>query len=204
MRIRGLFLSILLLMASHGVGAKEEHVSDLSAAKTTVETVCAACHGVDGNSSIAINPKLANQHADYLAKQLHDFKSGKRANAVMGGMVANLTDEDMQGLADYFAMQTPKLGKAKTNGKGSLGEKIYRSGITETSVPACASCHGANGEGLPKRFPRVSGQHAEYTGQQLNAFRKGERANGPMMQVIAAKMTEAEMQAVADYIQGLR
>ena len=100
MRIRALLLSILLLMASHSVGAKEENVSDLSAAKTTVETVCAACHGVDGNSSIAINPKLANQHADYLAKQLHDFKSGKRANAVMGGMVANLTDEDMQGLAD--------------------------------------------------------------------------------------------------------
>jgi cytochrome c553 len=201
MRIKALFLSVLFLMASHGVGAQEEHVSGLSATKAAVETVCAACHGVDGNSSIAINPKLAGQHTDYLAKQLHNFKSGKRANAVMGGMVANLTDEDMQGLADYFAKQTPKLGKAKTNGKGSLGEKIYRGGIAETSVPACASCHGANGEGLPKRFPRVSGQHAEYTVQQLNAFRKGERANGPMMQVIAAKMTEAEMQ---DYIQGLR
>ena len=203
MRIRALFLSIPFLMASFVVSAEEAQVARLGAQEIATG-VCAACHGADGNSAIALNPKLADQHPDYLVKQLQDFKSGKRANAVMGGMVANLTEDDMQELADYFATQTPKLGKAKTNGKGSLGEKIYRGGIAATSVPACASCHGANGEGLPKRFPRVSGQHAEYTVQQLNAFRKGERANGPMMQVIAAKMTEAEMQAVADYIQGLR
>lgn len=204
MRVFGLALLTTCLMVSFGVSAEEEQSQVSPATKKTVETVCAACHGTDGNSPIALNPKLANQHPGYLAKQLKNFKSGKRANAVMAGMVANLSDEELQSLAEYFATQTPTLGKAKTNGKGSLGEQIYRGGIAATSVPACAACHGANGEGLPKRFPRVSGQHAEYTVQQLNAFRKGERANGPMMQVIAAKMTEAEMQAVADYIQGLR
>ncbi len=204
MCIRALFLFISLLMASFVVSAQEKQVSNLSSAKEVAETVCAACHGVDGNSAITLNPRLAGQHPGYLAKQLNDFKAGKRSNAVMAGMVANLTDEDIQGLADYFASQIPKLGKAKTNGKGSLGERVYRGGIASSQLPACAACHGANGEGLPKRFPRLSGQHAEYTVQQLNAFRKGARANGPMMQVIAAKMMEAEMRAVADYIQGLR
>jgi len=191
-------------MASFVVSAQEKQASNLSAAKDVAETVCAACHGVDGNSAITLNPRLAGQHPGYLVKQLNDFKAGKRSNAVMAGMVANLTDEDIKGLADYFAAQLSKLGKAKINGKGSLGERIYRGGIASSQLPACAACHGANGEGLPKRFPRLSGQHAEYTVQQLNAFRKGARANGPMMQVIAAKMTEVEMRAVADYIQGLR
>jgi cytochrome c553 len=122
----------------------------------------------------------------------------------MAGMVANLSDQDMQGLANFYAKQTPKLGQAKSNGAGSLGEKIYRGGIAATNVPACAACHGANGEGLPKRFPRLSGQHADYTAQQLKIFRTGERANAPMMQAIAVKMTDAEMQAVSDYIEGLR
>ncbi len=204
MCIRALFLFISLLMASFVVSAQEKQASNLSAAKDVAETVCAACHGVDGNSAITLNPRLAGQHPGYLVKQLNDFKAGKRSNAVMAGMVANLTDEDIKGLADYFAAQLSKLGKAKINGKGSLGERIYRGGIASSQLPACAACHGANGEGLPKRFPRLSGQHAEYTVQQLNAFRKGARANGPMMQVIAAKMTEVEMRAVADYIQGLR
>jgi cytochrome c553 len=122
----------------------------------------------------------------------------------MSGMVANLSPEDMQSLAQYFSQQTITLAKAKSNGKGSLGEKIYRGGIAKTNVPACAACHGANGAGLPKQFPRLASQHADYTYQQLKTFRTGERANAPMMMVIAAKMTDAEMQAVADYIQGLR
>ena len=204
MRVFGFALFTFCLILSSAVFAEDAQSLVNPAVEQTVNTVCAACHGTDGNSAITLNPNLADQHSDYLVKQLHDFKAGKRENAVMAGMVANLTDDEMQGLADYFAAQTPKLGKAKTNGKGSLGEKIYRGGIASTQVPACAACHGANGEGLPKRFPRLSGQHADYTVQQLNAFRKGERANGPMMQIIAAKMTEAEMQAVADYIQGLR
>ncbi len=172
--------------------------------KKIVETVCAACHGADGNSAISLNPKLAGQHPEYLLKQLKNFKEGTRANAVMSGMVANLTPEDMQHLATYFAGQTQALAKAKTNGKGSLGEKIYRGGIAKTNVPACAACHGAKGAGIPKQFPRLAGQHADYTLQQLKTFRTGERANAPMMMLIASKMTEAEMQAVADYMQGLR
>jgi len=210
MRIKGLTLFISLLLVSTAIIAEEAQVAEvadapvLSAAEQTATTVCAACHGADGNSPLAINPKLAGQHDAYLYKQLSDFKAGKRENAVMSGMVAALTEEQMRGLAEFFAKNTPQLGKAKSNGKGSLGEQIYRGGIAATNVPACAACHGASGEGLPKRFPRLSGQHAEYTAQQLQTFRKGERANAPMMQVIATKMTDAEMQAVADYIQGLR
>ena len=174
------------------------------ARKQIVQNVCAACHGADGNSAISINPKLAGQHPEYLLKQLNNFKEGTRANAVMAGMVAALTPEDMQYLATYFASQKQTLAKAKTNGVGSLGEKIYRGGIAKSQVPACASCHGANGAGIPKQFPRLAGQHADYTYQQLKTFRTGERANAPMMMTIAAKMTDAEMLAVSDYMQGLR
>lgn len=175
-----------------------------SQAEQTVQTVCAACHAADGNSVMAANPKLAGQHSEYLLKQLQEFKEGKRANAVMGGMVANLTEEDMKAMATYFSSQKPTLGKAKSNGKGSLGEKIYRGGILATNVPACAACHGATGSGIPKQFPRLAGQHADYVLQQMRTFRTGERANAPMMQAIAVKMTDQEMQAVADYVQGLR
>lgn len=175
-----------------------------SAAENTVQTVCAACHGADGNSAIPVNPKLAGQHPEYLLKQLNNFKEGKRANAVMAPMVANLSADEMKDLAAYFANQKITLAKAKSNGVGSLGEKIYRGGIAASGVPACASCHGANGAGIPKQFPRLAAQHADYTLAQMRAFRLGERANAPMMMVIAAKMTDAEMQAVADYMQGLR
>jgi cytochrome c553 len=179
-------------------------VANKQTAEHIVQGVCAACHAADGNSVISLNPKLAGQHPEYLLKQLTEFKDGKRTNAVMTGMVANLTPEDMQNLATYFSGQKQTLAKAKTNGVGSLGEKIYRGGIAKTNVPACASCHGANGAGLPKQFPSLAGQHADYTYQQLKTFRTGERANAPMMAVIAAKMSEAEMHAVADYMQGLR
>ena len=173
-------------------------------AEATVKAVCSACHGADGNSVITLNPKLAGQHPEYLLKQLTNFKEGKRANAVMSGMVANLNPQEMQDLAAYFAKQKSTLAKAKSYGAGSLGEKIYRGGISATGVPACAACHGAAGAGLPKQYPRLSAQHADYTLQQLRTFRTGERANAPMMMAIAAKMTDAEMQAVADYMEGLR
>jgi cytochrome c553 len=175
-----------------------------SSAEATVKAVCSACHGADGNSVISLNPKLAGQHPEYLVKQLTNFKEGKRANPVMMPMVANFTPDDMKNLAAYFAAQKTSLAKAKSNGAGSLGEKIYRGGIAATGVPACAGCHGANGAGLPKQYPRLSAQHADYTLAQLRTFRTGERANAPMMMAIAAKMTDAEMQAVADYMQGLR
>jgi cytochrome c553 len=177
---------------------------EASSAEKTAQTVCAACHGADGNSAIALNPKLAGQHPEYLLKQLNNFKEGKRANPIMAPMVANLSADEMKGLAAFYASQKQTLGKAKSNGAGSLGEKIYRGGIVATGVPACASCHGANGAGIPKQFPRVAGQHADYALAQMRAFRLGERANAPMMMVIAAKMTDAEMIAVSDYMQGLR
>lgn len=173
-------------------------------AEQIVNTVCAACHAVDGNSVVTLNPKLAAQHPEYLQKQLMEFKSGKRANAVMSGMAAGLSDDEMKELAAYFAAKKLTLGQASKNGAGSLGEKIYRAGIAANNVPACAACHGPNGAGIPKQFPRLHGQHADYTLAQLKAFRTGERANAPMMMAISAKMTDAEMTAVADYIQGLR
>lgn len=202
--IRLSLFGLLATFAAQSFAEHHEQSVDMAKATTTATTLCAACHGPDGNSVITANPKLAGQHPEYIAKQLAEFKSGKRNNAVMGGMAAALTESDMLGLAAYFSGQKPTLGKAKENGKGSLGEKIYRAGIAETKVPACASCHGANGAGLPKQFPRLAGQHAEYTATQLKTFRTGERANAPMMMDIASRMTDAQMQAVADYIQGLR
>jgi len=213
MKFNAVRLSLASLMLSFAISVSAQPTNEKSAEAAPVEkssvvqitgTVCAACHGADGNSVITANPKLASQHPEYLVKQLTEFKSGKRANAVMSGMAAMLSDEDMKGVAAYYSSQSLVLGKAKSNGVGSLGEKIYRGGIAATSVPACASCHGANGAGLPKQFPRVAGQHSDYTLAQLRTFRTGERANAPMMMTIATKMTDAEMVAVADYIQGLR
>jgi cytochrome c553 len=210
MKMNPLRLSLagLILSLAFSASAAETPAAVASAEKNTVaqitSTVCAACHNADGNSVITLNPKLAGQHPDYLVKQLTEFKSGKRANAVMSGMAAMLSDEDMKGVAAYFSNQNLVLGKAKTNGAGSLGEKIYRGGIASTNVPACAACHGANGAGIPKQFPRLGGQHSDYTLAQLRTFRTGERANAPMMMAIATKMTDSEMAAVADYIQGLR
>ena len=194
--LSGLMLGISLNVQAEGGATKS--------AQQTVNTVCAACHAPDGNSVISVNPKLAGQHPEYLQKQLAEFKSGKRANAVMTGMASGLSDDEMKDLALYFSSKPIVLGKAKSNGVGSLGEKIYRAGNAATGVPACAACHSPNGAGLPKQFPRLSGQHADYTLVQLKAFRSGERANAPMMMAIAAKMSDAEMAAVADYIQGLR
>jgi cytochrome c553 len=203
MQFRHLAWLISGLMLGISINAQAED-SATKSAQQTVNNVCAACHAADGNSAISLNPKLAGQHPEYLEKQLMEFKSGKRANAIMSGMAAGLTDVEMKELAAYFAAKPTTLAKAKSNGVGTVGEKIYRAGNAATNVPACAACHSPNGAGLPKQFPRLSGQHADYTLAQLKAFRSGERANAPMMMAIAAKMSDAEMAAVADYIQGLR
>ena len=202
MQFRHLAWLISSFMLAVSVEAAEAPVK--KTAEQTVNTVCAACHAPDGNSAITLNPKLAGQHPEYLAKQLTEFKSGKRANAVMSGMAATLSDDEIKELAAYFAGKKLNPGQAAKNGAGSLGEKIYRAGIAANNVPACAACHGPNGAGLPKQFPRLGGQHTDYTLAQLRTFRTGERANAPMMMAISAKMTDAEMAAVADYIQGLR
>jgi cytochrome c553 len=179
---------------------------DPKAAETIVNQVCAGCHAVDGNSMVAANPSLAGLNSEYINKQLNDFKSGARKNAIMSGMVANLSPQDMQNLAAYFSAQQPKPGTAKDQQLALIGQKIYRGGVLGAGVPACASCHGPQGKGIPVQFPRLAGQHTEYVYTQLNAFRVGERANdgAKMMRTIAAKMTDADMKAVASYIQGLR
>lgn len=179
---------------------------DPKQAEATVNQVCAACHAVDGNSVAPANPRLAGLNYEYINKQLQNFKSGERKSAIMSGMVANLTPQDMQNLAAYFSAQQPKDAKAKDQALALLGQKVYRGGVQGSGVPACASCHGAQGKGIPTQFPRLAGQHTDYIYDQLNKFRTGERANdgAKMMRTIAAKMTDADMRAVATYIQGLR
>ncbi len=179
---------------------------DPKAAESIVNQVCAGCHGVDGNSAVAANPSLAGLNADYINKQLNNFKAGDRKNAVMGGIVASLSPQDMQNLAAYFSAQQPKPGTSKDQEQALIGQKIFRGGIQGAGVPACASCHGPQGKGIPTQFPRLAGQHSDYIYAQLNDFRLGTRANdaAKMMRTIAQKMTDADMKAVAAYIQGLR
>jgi cytochrome c553 len=179
---------------------------DAEKAKPIATQVCAACHAADGNSTISLNPKLAGQHPEYLTKQLDNFKSGERKNEVMKAIATTLTPEDMTNLGTYFSSQAAKSDKARSNGKGSAGEKIYRAGIAASGVPACASCHGPAGAGIPVQFPRLAAQHSDYTVAQLKGFRSGERANdtSKMMRMVAARMTDQDIAAVADYIQGLR
>jgi cytochrome c553 len=166
--------------------------------------VCVACHAADGNSSLAANPKLAQQHPEYLVKQLQEFKSGKRENAVMKGFAAALSDEEMRNISFWLAEQKAKNGAAVNKDLVTLGERIYRGGIPDRQVAACAGCHSPNGAGIPAQYPRLSGQHAEYTAGQLTAFRDGVRKNSVQMTQVAAKMNDKEIKAVADYIAGLR
>ena len=177
---------------------------DLAKGEAAYNGVCAACHGTGGQSSTPANPKLAAQHAVYLNKQLTEFKSGKRANAIMAGMVAALSPEDMSNISAYLAKQTAKPGFAKDKDLVLLGERIYRGGVPERQIPACAGCHSPNGAGIPDQYPRLSGQHADYTAAQLTAFREGVRNNNASMTLVAAKLNNKEIQAVSDYIAGLR
>jgi cytochrome c553 len=200
-----------MLAAFTAVAAEPPFKGDAAKAQGIVNQVCAACHAADGNSQIAANPKLAGQIPEYLHKQLMDFKAagGKKAernNPVMAGMVANLSPDDMRNLAVYFSGQAAKPGAAKSKDLVALGQKIYRGGIAGKGVAACASCHGPNGAGMPSQYPRLSGQHAEYLEAQLKAFRSGERANDPnaSMRTQAGKLSDREIQAVADYVAGLR
>jgi cytochrome c553 len=166
-------------------------------------TACVGCHGANGNSGSGTWPKLSAQNATYLATQLAHFKSGERANPVMMGMSMPLTEADMKNVSAYLEKQTHKSGTARNKDTIELGKSIYRGGIAAKNVPACASCHGPSGSGIPVQYPRVGGQWAEYTQSQLATFRSGERKNA-QMNTIAAKLNDKEMQAVADYIAGLQ
>jgi cytochrome c553 len=185
--------------------------ADLAKAQQTATRVCAACHGADGNSTLAPNPALAGQHAEYTLKQLTNFrprdgKPAERPNAVMAGMVATLSVDDVRDLAAYFETQKPAPRMARDAELVKLGQAIYRGGILSKNVAACSACHGPNGSGMPSQFPRLAGQIADYTAAQLRAFRSGERANDPnrMMRAVADKLSDREITAVAEYISGLR
>lgn len=179
---------------------------DAAKAQKIVNDVCGACHSTDGNSTSPAYPSLAGQHPEYIAKQLSEFKSGARKNAIMAPNAAPLSHEDMLNLAAYFSAQQPKPRLAKDAALVAEGQKIYKGGNAGSGVPACASCHGPAGSGIPVQFPRLAGQQAKYVQSQLKNFRSGDRANdgGKMMQVIARKMTDQEMKAAAEYISGLR
>ena len=177
---------------------------DLAAGEARFTAVCAACHGADGNSGSPANPKLAAQHPEYLVKQLQEYKSGKRANAIMQGMAAGLSDADMKNIAAWLATQKAQPGFAKDKELVSLGERIWRGGIADRNIAACAGCHSPNGAGIPAQYPRIGGQHAEYTAAQLTAFRDGVRKNSVQMNQVAAKLNDREIRAVADYAAGLR
>lgn len=177
---------------------------DLAKGEASYGAVCASCHGADGNSGTPANPKLAQQHPEYLVKQLQEFKSGKRANAIMSGMSAALTEDDMRNIAYWLTSKSAKPGFAKDKETVALGERIYRGGIADRLVPACAGCHSPNGAGIPSQYPRLSGQHAEYAVAQLTAFRDGVRKNNLVMTQVAAKLNDREIKALADYIAGLR
>lgn len=201
-------LMLAALLAAPVIAAAQDTKApakpDLAKGEAKYTAVCAACHGADGNSGIPANPKLAGQHPQYLVKQLQEFKSGKRNNAVMTGFAAMLSDDDMKNISAWLAAQKAKPGFAKDKDLVALGERIYRGGIPDRQIAACAGCHSPNGAGIPAQYPRMSGQHADYTEAQLIAFRAGARGNSVQMNQVAAKMNDREIKAVSDYIAGLR
>jgi cytochrome c553 len=170
----------------------------------TLAAACMACHTADGSRGAPANPILQGQHADYLVKQLTEYKNGKRKNAIMQGMAAPLSEEDMRHIAAFYASKQAKPGAAKIKDTVALGESIWRGGIASKGVPACAACHSPNGAGIPAQYPRLAGQHADYTEAQMLAFRSNARANSAQMQAIAYRMNDAEIKAVSDYVAGLR
>lgn len=165
---------------------------------------CVSCHGANGNSTITANPKLAGQHAAYIAKQLDNFKGADRSGTPMTAFASAMTEDDVKNVAAYLNTQKPKQGAAKNKDTVELGKQIYRGGIAEKSVPACAGCHSPNGAGIPALFPRLAGQHQDYTYAQLSNFSKGTRKNSIQMTTIAKRMSDDEMKAVADYVAGLK
>ena len=178
---------------------------DPAKAQSIANQVCAACHGFDGNSPLPANPSLAGQHADYLLKQLTEFKSGIRNNPVMKAIAATLSTDDMRSLANYYESLAPKQTAAKNADLVAQGRKLYRAGNATNGMAACSGCHSPNGAGIPAQYPRIASQHADYVSVQLKAFRAGERANDPnqMMRSTAMKLTDQQIAALAEYISGL-
>jgi cytochrome c553 len=184
--------------------AKPAAKADPAKGETIATQICGACHSFDGSRGLPANPILEGQHPEYLAKQLADFKSGARDNAIMKGFASMLSPDDMKNVAAFYASKTAKPGFAKDKSTLLLGERIYRGGIADRKIAACAGCHSPNGAGIPVQYPRLGGQHGEYSEAQLIAFRSGLRANSLQMSGVAAKLNDREIKAVADYLTGLR
>lgn len=190
--------------------AQEPVRPDVAKGQVIASGVCVACHGADGNSIIPANPRLAQQHSQYLYKQLVDYtvrpgqQRAARENAVMAAFAAQLSDADKRNVAAWFESQAAKPGSARNKELLELGQRIYRAGLPEKALPACMGCHSPGGIGIPIQYPRLGGQHSEYVEATLKAFRDGTRRNNLPMQQIAARLSDAEMRAVAEYMQGLR
>lgn len=199
---RSLWFAILTMVISTNIFAAGDPVRGQQLSIT-----CTACHGADGNSTIPTYPNIAGQHESYIYKQLMEFKSGKRDNAIMKGITLGLTEQNMQDLGAYFAQQTLKTSQAADPAVIELGEALFRTGNAEANVPACMGCHGPNGKGNPEaKFPALTGQHAAYTLLQLQTFHSEARANdaGRMMRNVASRLRAEEMDALSQYLQGLR
>ena len=211
--VKSLFVA-MLAVSSIAVSAEEKKPAKADPAKgEAIYTngdagrnipACVSCHGAGGNSTIVQNPKLAGQSEAYIYKQLADFKTPQRNNPVMSPIAKALSDDEMKNIAAYLDKQAAKPGAAKNKDTVEFGKKIYRAGIADKNVPACAGCHGASGSGIPNQFPRLAGQHQDYTTVQLTSFRSSARKNSPQMNTIAARMSDDEIQAVADYVAGLK
>jgi cytochrome c553 len=202
-------VSVGLILACLGAWAQAaEPVAAAKADPAKGEAIstgtCVACHANDGSRGIATNPILQGQHADYIAKQLLEFKAGKRQNPIMTGMASALSEADMKNVAAFYSGKRAKPGFAKNKDFAALGEKIYRGGVADRAIPACAGCHGPNGAGIPAQYPRLAGQHADYVEVQLVAFRSGSRRNSAVMTDVAAKLNDREIKALSDYVAGLR
>ena len=208
----GLFAAAALASANAQGQAAEAAApkADPAKAEQIASQVCAACHGPDGNSTAPVNPKLAAQHPTYLQKQLADFKvpegakSAARPSPVMSAFAAPLSEEDILNLSAFYSAKQFKPSAAKHKDLVELGRDIYRGGIAEKGVPACAACHGPTGSGIPAQYPRLGGQFSDYTEAQLIAFRSGGRGNNVAMAAIAARLSDREIKALADYVAGLR
>lgn len=200
-------LALLLAMAvmpTHAAEAQAAAKPDPAKGQAISSQVCGACHTADGSRGVPANPIIAGQHPEYLVKQLTEFKAGKRENPIMKGFASTLSEDDMRNVAAFYAGVQAKAGFAKSKDMVKLGEKIYRGGIAERGIAACAGCHSPTGAGIPAQYPRLAGQHADYVEAQLTAFRDGLRRNSAQMTGVAANMSTREIKAVSDYIAGLR
>ncbi len=209
------FLAALIAaIALPAFAAEQKAENKADAAKgQALAGVCAGCHGVDGQSPVPTQPNLAGMSGPYIAKQLQHFKSGQRDNAIMKGFAANLSTDDMKNIGAYFAAKPGRTIGTKDEKLAKTAEKLYRGGDATRGIPACAGCHSPTGAGIPALYPRIGGQHAEYTLAQLTAFKGGKRggatkedanASGKLMATIASKLSDAEIKALSEYTSGLK